>query len=277
MRSDQALSAVGSGRIESTTRRKVGFLAAGPGPARPRPPRSGRPTCGGPAVSASSTGQPSSAVRRGDDVAGRAGGRVDDGPVVAGQGVQEPALAHVRPSGQHDPPAARSGEGRPRPGAGRPGLRSAPSGPSARSSDDRSRDLGLERPWPVRRRISAVADRRGPGQVDARLGRDRRLASCGPRRPAAVRSAPAATRASTTSATAAGPPWQWTSTSGGVADDDTATTSSPIPAPIRPSRSRPGGVSASGLAAATGGTPRRRPRPRGPQTRTTATAPAPRG
>ena len=41
----------------------------------------------------------------GHHVAGRAGRRVDDRPVVAGQGVQEPALADVRPARQHDRPA----------------------------------------------------------------------------------------------------------------------------------------------------------------------------
>ena len=38
-------------------------------------------------------------------VAGRPGGRVDDRAVVTGQGVQEPALAHVRPPRQRDRPA----------------------------------------------------------------------------------------------------------------------------------------------------------------------------
>ncbi len=59
--------------------------------------------------------------------------------------------------------------------------------------------------------------------------------------------APSASSASTTRAIAAGPPWHWTSTSGGLPASSitTATTSSPSPAPIRPTRSRPGGDSAS--------------------------------
>ena len=138
-------------------------------------------------------------------------------------------------------------------------------------------ELASSAPWACSSRISAVRTGRRAGQVDQGLGRDRSTARRAGPRPGCRRSAPASTSASTTKATAAGPPWQWISTSGGSPGDDDRhdLVAEPRPDPAEP---RPPG---RGLGQA------RPPRGRnaasatatrpGPQTRTHRHAPRPAG
>ena len=251
--------------------------AGGPGPGRSPRPRSRRPRRGGPPCRPA---RPASRRRRSATVTTSRvvpGRRVDDRPVVARQGVQEPALADVRPARQDHPPALDQPEPDRRPVDQSIQARERPRSGVRRRATRRSSSSSAPSAWSSR--ISAVRTRRGPGQVDRRPRPDRRPApSAGPRPEAAGARPRAATRASTTSATAAGPPWHWTSTSGGSPPTTTATTSSPSPAPIRPTRSRPGGDRRQPTPRERAGTPRRpRANAPGPQTRTTATAPRPGG
>ena len=212
-------------------------LVAQPGP--PRWPREDRPRGPGPPCR-TSTDQPSSAVRIVTTSRRGAGGRVDDGPVVSGQGVEQPALPHIGPAGQDDPPAGDQSEPDLGPlDEGLEFLDGPTAGSSSASAPQSSRSSRSQRlAGPRSGKISAERT------VGARDSRPRPR----PRPPTARRGGPrdrlpllgtAATSASTTKPTAAGPPWQWISTSGASPSKTTATTSSPNPLPARPIEGHP--------------------------------------
>ena len=227
-------------------------------------------------MSASVTGQPSKAVPEETTSRVVPGRRVDDRPVEPEQGVEQPALPHVRPARQDDPPAADEtdpdlgpGDQGIEPVAGRPRGRHRP---PERSGPARGR--GPRRPGRAGGRRSG-GSWRGAGRAGPRPGAATRP-SGGPRpRPGPAPRPPGRGPPSTISI-AAGPPWPWISTSAGSPGRTIATTSSPRPAPTRPSRGRPGGRRRQARPAMRAGRPRRRrPARPSPQTRTTATAPGP--
>ena len=80
--------------------------AARPGPADAERLDRHRRSSRSPAVSESSTGHPPNAVRRETTSRVTPGCGVDDRPLEAGQGVEQSALAHIRPAGDDDLPAA---------------------------------------------------------------------------------------------------------------------------------------------------------------------------
>ena len=142
----------------------------------------------------------------GYQISRRARSGIDNRPLVTDQGVEQAALPHVGPSGDHHPPAR--GETHSDVPARDESVKMLER-QVTRPTDflDQSRELEVERPWVCSSKISAVRN------VDARVRSSSAAALIGdsPVRSAQTAGsaswAPASLSASTTRPTAADPPW----------------------------------------------------------------------